>query len=55
MRTPLNNLLEWFKENQLDLHIPQECIEMVEFYIKDEKTEIIKARENVIYNMINVT
>jgi hypothetical protein len=55
MRTPLNNLLEWFKENQLDLRIPQECIEIAEFYIKDEKTEIIKAREHGIYTMINGT
>lgn len=53
MNTPMSDLLEWFKENQLDLHIPQECVEMVEHYIKHEKSEIIKARENGIYTMIN--
>jgi hypothetical protein len=53
MNTPLFKVLKWFNENQLDLRIPQECIEIVECYIKDEKETIIKAREHGIYTMIN--
>jgi hypothetical protein len=53
MNTPLFNLLKWLKENQLKLNIPQDCVEMVECYIPDEKAEIIKAREDGIFTMIN--
>jgi hypothetical protein len=53
MNTPLFNLLRWFKENQSKLDIPYECIETVESYIPDEKAEIIKAREDGIFTMIN--
>jgi hypothetical protein len=55
MNTPLFNLLRWFKENQKKLNIPNDCIEMIESYIPDEKNEITKAREDGIYTMINGT
>lgn len=48
-------LLKWFKENQWLMDIPNECIEMVENSLTNEKAEIIKAREHGVFTMINGT
>lgn len=53
MNTPLTNLINWLKENQSST--TQECIEMAESLLEEEKIELIKAREDGIYTMINGT
>lgn len=55
MSTPMIRLSEWMKNNKTLLNIPEECLVQAEKLISEEKEEIIKAREDGIYTMINGT
>lgn len=55
MSTPMIQLSEWMKKHKAKLNIPEECLQQVDSYIEQEKNEIIKAREDGIYTMINGT
>jgi len=53
MNTPMHQLLSWMEENKIALNIPNECFEKTQSLIELEKAEIMKAREDGIYTMIN--
>ena len=55
MSTPMIRFLDWMKNSQLKLGIHPDCLSMAESLIEEERLEIIKAREDGVYTMINGT
>lgn len=55
MSTPMIRLRQWMLKHQSKFSIPEECLQQAEKLIIEEKEEIIKAREDGVYTMINGT